>query len=62
MTKVRANVSEATKLELQRRSTELGLTESGYIDILIRVSLYGFDAVIEDERKKLQACQLHRPT
>ena len=49
---VKARVADETKFALQRRCAELGLTESDYIDRLLCVSLFGFDAVLAAEREK----------
>lgn len=51
---VKARVADETKFALQRRCAELGLTESDYIDRLLCVSLFGFDAVLDAEREKTQ--------
>lgn len=51
---VKARVADETKFALQRRCAELGITESDYIDRLLCVSLFGFDAVLAAEREKTQ--------
>lgn len=51
---VKARVSDETKFALQRRCAELGITESDYIDRLLCVSLFGFDAVLKAEREKTE--------
>jgi hypothetical protein len=51
---VKTRVADETKFALQRRCAELRLTESDYIDRLLCVSLFGFDAVLDAEREKTQ--------
>lgn len=49
---VKARVSDETKLALQRRCGELGMTESDFIDRLLCVSLFGLDKVLSAESEK----------
>jgi hypothetical protein len=51
---VKARVTEETKLALQRRCAELGITESDYIDRLLLVSLFGADEVLKMEQEKTE--------
>ncbi len=51
---IKARVSDETKLALQRRCHELGITESEYLDKLVNISLFGIDEVMEAERKRAQ--------
>lgn len=51
---VKARITDETKFALQRRCAELGITESDYIDRLLCVSLFGFDAVLKAEREKTE--------
>ena len=51
---VKARITDETKFALQRRCAELGITESDYIDRLLCVSLFGFDAVVKAERDKTE--------
>lgn len=48
----KARITDETKFALQRRCAELGMTESDYIDKLLCVSLFGFDAVLKAERER----------
>lgn len=49
---VKARVSDETKMALQRRCAELGMTESDFIDRLLCVSLFGMEAVLNAESTK----------
>lgn len=52
--KAEARVTDDTKELLRRKCTELGMTESDYIDRLICVSLYGIEHVLNVERQRTQ--------
>lgn len=49
---IKARVSDETKLTLQRKCHELGITESEYLDKLVNISLFGIDHVMEIEQDK----------
>lgn len=51
---VKARITDETKFALQRRCAELGITESDYIDRLLCVSLFGFNAVLKAEHEKTE--------
>lgn len=51
---VKARVTEETKIALQKRCAELGITESDYIDRLLLVSLFGAEEVLKMEREKTE--------
>lgn len=51
---VKARITDETKLALQRRCNELGMTESEYVDKLINISLFGLDHVVASERERTQ--------
>lgn len=51
---VKARVTEETKVALQKKCAELGITESDYIDRLLLVSLFGAEEVLKMEQEKTE--------
>lgn len=57
--KCEARINDEVKMDLQRTCHELDMSESDYIERLVRVSLYGLDHVLSMERARtLKVCGL----
>ncbi len=51
---VKARITDESKMKLQQRCHELGVTESDYVCRIIDVSLYGLDHVESVERERMR--------
>jgi hypothetical protein len=53
--RVEARVADGLKFDLQRRCSDLAMTESDYIDRLLAISLYGVEHVRSMEFARITA-------